>query len=67
MLASQSISDTLEDLAYDIKEVQDHLNERIEASSIISDKEKKHILGEIYLFLNDNGYLKTINNEDTVQ
>ena len=67
MLESQSISDILEDLDYDIKEVQENLNERIEASSIISEKEKKHILGEIYLFLNDNGYLKTINNEDTVQ
>ena len=67
MLESQSISDILEDLDYDIKEVQENLNDRIEASTIISEKEKKHILGEIYLFLNDNGYLKTINNEDTVQ
>jgi arginine decarboxylase len=66
MLESQSISDILEDLDYDIREVQENLNERIEASDIISDKEKKYILGEIYLFLNDNGYLKTINNEDTI-
>jgi len=66
MLESQSISDILEDLDYDIKEVQENLNERIEKSDIISEKEKKHILGEIYLFLNDNGYLKTINNEDSM-
>ncbi|AHJ12914.1 biosynthetic arginine decarboxylase [Sulfurospirillum multivorans] len=67
ILESQSISDILEDLDYDIKEVQENLNDRIEASDIISEKEKKHILGEIYLFLNDNGYLKTINNEDNSQ
>jgi len=67
ILESQSISDILEDLDYDIKEVQENLNDRIEASDIISEKEKKHILGEIYLFLNDNGYLKTINNEDNTQ
>lgn len=60
MLEAQSVQDILEDLDYDIKEIQENLNEKIENSTLISDKDKKYILGEIYLFLNDNGYLKTI-------
>ncbi len=38
----------------------DILNERISNSKLVNDKQKKHILGELYLFLNDNGYLKSI-------
>ncbi|WP_331773772.1 biosynthetic arginine decarboxylase [Sulfurospirillum sp. 1612] len=64
VIESQSILDIFEDLDYDIKEVQEILNEKIEKSSLIDDKTKKYILGEIYLFLNDNGYLKTINGKD---
>ncbi|MDX1808259.1 MAG: biosynthetic arginine decarboxylase [Sulfurospirillaceae bacterium] len=64
LIESQSILDILEDLDYDIKEVQEILNEKIEKSDLIDDKTKKYILGEIYLFLNDNGYLKTINGKE---
>ncbi|MDD3323932.1 MAG: biosynthetic arginine decarboxylase [Sulfurospirillaceae bacterium] len=63
VLESQSVVDILEDLDYDIKEVQETLTSKIEDSDLIDDKAKKHILGEIYLFLNDNGYLKTIKSE----
>jgi arginine decarboxylase len=52
--------DILEDLDYDIHAIRDTLNERIENSTLVDEKQKKHILGELYLFLNDNGYLKTI-------
>ena len=64
IVESQSIIDIIEDLDYDIKEVQDILNQKIEESTLLDEKSKKQILGEIYLFLNDNGYLKTTNNED---
>jgi arginine decarboxylase len=64
LLESQCIQDILEDLDYDVREIQDNLNERIENSPLINEKERKHILGEIYLFLNDNGYLKTIGKEN---
>ncbi|WP_293651368.1 biosynthetic arginine decarboxylase [uncultured Campylobacter sp.] len=60
ILESQSVMDILEDLDYDIHAIRDTLNERIENSTLVDEKQKKHILGELYLFLNDNGYLKTI-------
>ncbi|ARR03804.1 MULTISPECIES: biosynthetic arginine decarboxylase [Campylobacter] len=60
ILESQSVMDILEDLDYDIHAIRDTLNERIENSTLVNEKQKKHILGELYLFLNDNGYLKTI-------
>lgn len=63
LLESQCIQDILEDMDYDVEEIQDNLKERIEESTLIDDKQRKHILGEIYLFLNDNGYLKTIGSE----
>ncbi|MDR2789556.1 MAG: biosynthetic arginine decarboxylase [Campylobacteraceae bacterium] len=60
LLESQCILDILEDLDYDVRDIQDILNDRIEESELIDEKEKKHILGELYLLLNDNGYLKTV-------
>ncbi|KEA46535.1 arginine decarboxylase [Campylobacter mucosalis] len=60
LLESQSILDILEDMDYNIYEIQDTLNERLEKSSLINDTQKKQVLGELYLFLNDNSYLKTI-------
>ncbi len=60
IIEAQSILDALEDLDYDIHAIMDILNERISNSKLVNDKQKKHILGELYLFLNDNGYLKSI-------
>ena len=61
LIESQSILDIMEDLDYDVYEIQDTLNERLLKSSLINETQKKQILGELYLFLNDNSYLKTIN------
>lgn len=60
ILESQTILDILDDLDYDISDIKDALAERIENSDLVDEKQKKHILGELYLFLNDNGYLKTV-------
>ena len=60
IIENQSILDTLEDLDYDVREIMDNLNEKIEKSTLVDEKQKKHILGELFLFLNDSGYLKTI-------
>lgn len=60
ILESQNILDILDDLDYDIVDIRDILSERIENSNLVDEKQKKHILGELYLFLNDNGYLKTV-------
>ncbi len=61
ILEAQSIIDIMEDLDYNTKEVEEILKKKIENSNFIDDKAKKHILEEINYFLNDNGYLKTIN------
>lgn len=60
ILESQSIMDILEDLDYNTTVIREILNERIENSTLVDEKTKKHILGELYLFLNDNSYLNTI-------
>lgn len=60
LLESQCILDILEDLDYDIDELQDNLSDRLKESKLINEKAQKQILGELYMFLNDNGYLKTI-------
>ena len=60
IIESQSILDTLDDLDYDVREIMDILNEKIANSKLINEKQKKQILGELYLFLNDNGYLKSV-------
>ncbi|KAA6226345.1 biosynthetic arginine decarboxylase [Campylobacter sp. LR286c] len=59
IIEAQSILDTLEDLDYDVHLIMDNLNEKISNSNLVNEKQKKQILGELYLFLNDNGYLKS--------
>ena len=60
LIESQSIMDILYDLDYDIDEIKSSLNKQIEGSKLVNEKAKKQILGELYLFLNANGYLKTV-------
>lgn len=60
IIEAQSILDTLDDLDYDVRVIMDTLNEKISNSALINEKQKKQILGELYLFLNDNGYLKSV-------
>lgn len=60
LLESQTVIDILDDMDYDIDEIQYSLNQRVEKSELVDEKQKKHILGELYLFLNDNGYLKSV-------
>lgn len=60
IIEAQSILDTLDDLDYDVRALMDILNEKIANSKLINEKQKKQILGELYLFLNDNGYLKSV-------
>jgi len=60
-IEAQSIIDIMEDLDYDVKEVVEILNNKIQNSNLIDYSVKKDILNEINMFLNDNSYLKTIN------
>jgi len=55
---AQSVCDIFEDLDYDINEIKNNLTSKIQNSNLINDKTKNHILEEVYLLLNDNGYLK---------
>jgi len=56
---SQNILDVLEDIGYDTKEIERRIRGMIEESDAIADHERKEILGELYLYLSENGYLRT--------
>ncbi len=55
---AQSICDIFEDLDYDINEIKSSLNSKIQSSKLIGIDTKNHILKEVEILLNDNGYLK---------
>lgn len=64
MLEAQSVLDVLDDIDYDVKEVERRLKQRIDDSVYIEEDKKKDILSELYLYLSENGYLRTIINND---
>jgi len=39
--------------------MQNRLKNNIENSKLIDESEKKKVLGELYIYLSENGYLKT--------
>ncbi len=61
ILEAQNILDVLDDFDYDTKEIERRIRQQIEESDTIKDEERKEILGELYLYLSENGYLRTIN------
>lgn len=60
LLESQTILDVLEDLDYDTKEIERCLKQRLEDSEEISEETKKEVLGQLYVMLSENGYLRTV-------
>lgn len=60
IIESQSIMEILNDLDYDIDEIESLINKQIENSNLVNENAKKQILGELYLFLNANSYLRTV-------
>ncbi len=54
---TQKIRDILIDLDYDIDEIERELKNKIE-NSVLNEENKKEILGELFLLLNDMVYLK---------
>lgn len=56
---SASLLDILDDIDYDITDVQKHLKKRIERSELIPEEKRQDVLAELYLYLSENGYLKT--------
>jgi arginine decarboxylase len=60
IIQAQNLLDILDDLDYDIKDIEVVLKQRIKDSCFIQDDKKKELLGQLYLYLSENGYLKTI-------
>jgi arginine decarboxylase len=52
--------DVLDDLDYDTNIMDKTLKYRIEESELLSNEEKRGLLGKLYLYLSENSYLKTI-------
>ena len=63
LLEAQNVLDVLDDLDYDTKEIERILKQRIDEAKI-SDDDKKEVLGQLYVMLSENGYLRTIKNTD---
>ncbi len=59
---AQTILDVLDDIDYDTKEIERSLKQRIEDSILINEEERKEILGQLYIMLSENGYLRTVLN-----
>lgn len=57
---SASLLDILDDIDYDITDVQMRLKRQIERSELIPESKRQEVLAELYLYLSENGYLKTI-------
>ena len=62
LLESQTIMDILDDLDYDTKEIERILKQKIDDSDLLDEDRKKEILGQLYVMLSENGYLRTIIN-----
>jgi len=60
ILESQNLIDILDDLDYDVDKINKRLKSLIEDSTLINQEQKDILLGKLYLYLNDNSYLKTI-------
>ncbi len=59
---AQTILDVLDDIDYDTKDIERSLRQRIEDSTLIDDEERKELLGQLYVILSENGYLRTVLN-----
>jgi arginine decarboxylase len=60
LIEAQNLMDVLDDLDYDTNIMDKTLKYRIEDSELLSNEEKRELLGKLYLYLSENSYLKTI-------
>jgi arginine decarboxylase len=60
IIEAQNLMDILDDLDYDTSLIDKSLKNKIEESSILTNDEKRELLGILYLYLSENSYLKTI-------
>ncbi|WP_456389782.1 biosynthetic arginine decarboxylase [Hydrogenimonas sp.] len=67
IIEAQSILDILDDIDYDTKEIERKIRQIFEENRNLENDERKEILGELYLYLSENGYLRTINFSEGAQ
>ncbi|WP_104721100.1 arginine decarboxylase [Helicobacter mesocricetorum] len=60
LLEAQTILDVLDDLDYDTKEIERRLKQKLDESEKISEESKQEVLGQLYIMLSENGYLRTV-------
>lgn len=60
LLEAQNILDVLDDLDYDTKDIERRLKQRIDEVPNLDSEGKKEVLGQLYIMLSENGYLRTI-------
>lgn len=63
-LEAQTILDVLDDLDYDTKDIERRLKQYVEENQALDTEEKKEVLGQLYIMLSENGYLRTISKKD---
>lgn len=63
-LEAQTILDVLDDLDYDTKEIERRLKQYVEENQSLGTEEKKEVLGQLYIMLSENGYLRTISKKN---
>jgi len=57
---AEDLMDVLDNLNYDTNALDKVLKQRITESKMITEEEKRELLGKLYLYLSENSYLKTI-------
>jgi len=60
IIQAQNLIDILDDMDYDIKEIEIRLRHKIADSRLISEEKKKEIMGELYVYMSENNYLRTV-------
>jgi arginine decarboxylase len=65
---AEDLMDVLDNLNYDTNALDKLLKQRITESKMITEEEKRELLGKLYLYLSENSYLKTIQAQnETIQ
>jgi arginine decarboxylase len=60
IIQAQNLIDILDDMDYDIKEIEIRLRHKIADSRLIVEEKKKEIMGELYVYMSENNYLRTV-------
>ncbi|MDD3467945.1 MAG: biosynthetic arginine decarboxylase [Campylobacterales bacterium] len=60
IIQAQNLIDILDDMDYDIKEIEIRLRHKIADSRLITEEKKKEIMGELYVYMSENNYLRTV-------